>query len=184
MIRTEPIPDTDREGFLPFQKLRTQALKLDRSAFCGAFPVPGLRVVDIGDAARPGDPEATVEPHDIQPQTLVSSGLGALRYLDQIGFLTKRPGNPFPSFISVGRSSNNDIVLAVETVSKLHAYFTIDAGVWQLTDYDSTNGTRLNGHRIESNKATPVGDMDYLQFGKEITAVFMTPETQYAKARG
>ena len=110
---------------------------------------------------------------------MASSGMGALRYLEQVAFLTKRPGNPFPSFISVGRASNNDIVMAVDTISKLHGYFTIEDGVWQLTDYDSTNGTRLNGELIEPNKATPLADMDRLQFGKEITAVFMTPESLY-----
>ncbi len=183
MIRTEPIPNTDNEGFLPFPKLRTQALGQELVEFCGVIAVPAIRIIDIGNAARHGDPEATVEPNRIQLPTMVNSGMGALRYLEQVGFLTKRPGNPFPSFISVGRAANNDIVMAVETVSKLHAFFTIDDDVWQLTDYNSTNGTQLNGEMIEPGKATPVADMDRLQFGTEITAVWLAPESLYAEAR-
>ena len=184
MIRTEPIPDTDADGFLPFPKLRSQALKQDRDEFCSVFTVPGIRVVDTGEAAHHGEPGARDEPKGIRFRTMVRSGMGGLRYLGQVGFLTKRPGNPFPSFVSVGRFPNNDIVLAIESVSKLHAYFTIEDGVWKLTDCDSTNGTRLNGELIEPNKATPLADMDSLQLGTEITAVFMAPESLYATARG
>lgn len=183
MIRIEPIPDTDTEGFLPFAKLRREARQQGQDEFCDVFAVPAIQVVDVGGTARHGDPEATVGP-GIHHHTSISSGVSALRYLEQVSFLTKRPGNPFPSFISLGRAANNDIVIAVDTVSKLHAYFTLDTDGWHLTDYNSTNGTQLNGQLIESNKATPVADRDELPFGTEIAAVFLGPESLYAKARG
>ncbi|HBE24382.1 MAG TPA: forkhead-associated protein, partial [Ktedonobacter sp.] len=35
-----------------------------------------------------------------------------------------------------------------------------------LTDLNSTNATRLNGKRLEPDKATPMNDGDALSFGK------------------
>ena len=184
MIRTEPIPDTDSEGLLPFPKLRSRALGQGQAEFCGVVTVPAIQIIDVGAAARNESPKETEKPDNIHLQTMLRSGRHALRYLGQVGFLTKRSGNPFPSFVSVGRAANNDIVLGIESVSNLHAYFTIVDDAWQLTDHNSTNGTRLNGEVIEPSKATPVADMDELQFGTEIRAVFLAPESLYARARG
>src|SRR5687768_18616867 len=57
--------------------------------------------------------------------------------------LIKKPGAQFGDRITVGRTSNNDIVLAHHTVSRLHVYFRQRDGRWWITDAGSKNGTAL-----------------------------------------
>jgi hypothetical protein len=172
------IPGTDDKGFATLADLREEARQRDAAEFEKRYPVPALHVVDVGSG------EAVEKEHSgVQLLTMLNKGRSALRYLDQVGFLVKRPGNPFPNFVSIGRAANNDIVIAVDTISKLHAYFTFENGAWNLTDYRSTNGTRLNGEPIEPGLPVPIRDGDQLLVGKEVTAVFMTPASLHARAR-
>jgi sigma-B regulation protein RsbU (phosphoserine phosphatase) len=48
----------------------------------------------------------------------------------------------------VGRSDQNDIVLADPSLSRRHAEIYDDGGVWMLTDCGSRNGTLVNGRAI------------------------------------
>jgi hypothetical protein len=183
LIRTEAIPGCDAEGFIQFHTLRKQAEEESVDVFVERYDVPSLYVIDVGKVSE-GDPDATVEPGGIQLLTMMDKGKSAFRYLDQVGFLVKRPTNPFPNFVSVGRSANNDLVIGVETVSKLHAYFTHEGGVWRVTDHRSTNGTQLNGKAVPPETPEPVKDGDRIQVGKEISVVFLEPRSLYARARG
>ena len=58
-----------------------------------------------------------------------------------------------------------------DTVSRLHAALEHIGNTYMLTDLNSTNATRVNGKRLEPDKATPVNDGDTLHFGK-ITCTF------------
>jgi hypothetical protein len=62
--------------------------------------------------------------------------------------IIKRPGNPYPDRMSVGRAFNCDVVLRFPVVSKLHAHFsfTVD-GQLRLTDLGSSNGPDRRGPR-------------------------------------
>lgn len=177
-IQNLTIPGTDEKGFLSLTALREEAQRREAVDFERRYPAPALHVVDVGEGEA-----REKEDSGVQLLTMLNKGTSALRYLDQVGFLVKRPGNPFPNFVSVGRAANNDLVIGVETISKLHAYFTYENGAWNLTDYRSTNGTRLNGAPVEPGQATPVRDGDRLLIGKEVTAVFMTPRALHARAR-
>jgi ribosome-associated protein YbcJ (S4-like RNA binding protein) len=53
--------------------------------------------------------------------------------------------------ITIGRNSNNDIVLDDETVSGEHAAVQLEPEP-SITDLHSTNGTRLNGHDISKEQ--------------------------------
>lgn len=50
--------------------------------------------------------------------------------------------------LTIGREDDNDIQLNDERISRFHAKVQEDAGRLILTDLDSTNGTRVNGHPI------------------------------------
>ncbi len=67
--------------------------------------------------------------------------------------------NPF----SIGRSSKNDLCLSDPTVSGRHAELVELADSFLVRDLDSTNGTFLNGRRVERHEI--VGPNDVLQFG-------------------
>lgn len=47
--------------------------------------------------------------------------------------------------VSIGRLSNNDVVLSDPNVSRKHAELRHDDGRWVLVDLGSTNGTSVNG---------------------------------------
>lgn len=80
--------------------------------------------------------------------------------------IDKRPGNPYPDRVSVGRALNCDLVLRFPVVSKLHAHFSLgNCGELQLTDLGSSNGTWCNGLRLKSGRAMTVVMGDLLSFG-------------------
>src|SRR5690349_3138770 len=62
-----------------------------------------------------------------------------------------------PTPISIGREEDNNIRLNDERVSRFHAKIQEDAGRIILTDLDSTNGTRVNGHPIRM-RVLQIGD--------------------------
>ncbi|HEX2883652.1 MAG TPA: FHA domain-containing protein [Candidatus Limnocylindria bacterium] len=62
---------------------------------------------------------------------------------------------------SIGRNVNNTIYVEDDFVSTNHAMLTFRGRSWFIEDQGSTNGTYVNGHRIER----PVA----LSFGDEIT---------------
>jgi len=168
---------------MSFRTLRTRAKDQELPAFVAGCPAPALLVVNVTSGAPTGDPEATVRAGEsLKP--LLDKDKSAYRYLDEVGFLVKRPGNPFSTFVAVGRADNNDLVLALETVSKFHGYFTCDEGRWLLTDQRSTNGTQVNGQSLEPSTARPLENGDRICFGDEITVVFLTPQALYERTRG
>jgi hypothetical protein len=71
------------------------------------------------------------------------------------------PGVPHLSLrsssVTVGRAEDNDLVLADPEISRHHARLEPDGQSWRAVDLGSTNGTRVNGVRL--NAATiAIGD--------------------------
>jgi hypothetical protein len=60
--------------------------------------------------------------------------------------------------VSIGREDDNDIQLNDDRVSRFHAKMQDDGGQIILTDLDSTNGTRVNGHAVQV-KVLQAGDV-------------------------
>jgi FHA domain-containing protein/double zinc ribbon protein len=53
-----------------------------------------------------------------------------------------------------------------DTTSRIHATLEHIGSTYMVTDLNSTNSTRINGKRVEPDKATPINDGDKLSFGK------------------
>jgi hypothetical protein len=53
-----------------------------------------------------------------------------------------------------------------DTTSRIHATIEHVGSAYTVTDLNSTNSTRINGKRLEPDKATPINDGDKLSFGK------------------
>jgi len=71
----------------------------------------------------------------------------------------------YPKRISIGRSSDKDIVLRAETVSKFHAWLELSiGGTYHVADAGSRNGTRLNGRNVVGGRM-PIAAGDALRFG-------------------
>lgn len=57
--------------------------------------------------------------------------------------------------ILVGRRDTCDIVLRFPNVSSQHCRLTMEQGYWFVTDLNSRNGTKVNGHRVTRKRLDP-----------------------------
>jgi hypothetical protein len=63
-----------------------------------------------------------------------------------------------PAGVTLGRSSRCDVVLDDANVSRQHAELRPRGGSWVLTDLGSTNGSSVNGRRIDAPTVVKPGD--------------------------
>jgi hypothetical protein len=68
-----------------------------------------------------------------------------------------------PGGAVIGRSSEADIVIAANEVSRRHAQILPDRDGWTLSDLNSTNGVRLNGRAL--GVPTRLADGDVIELG-------------------
>ena len=71
---------------------------------------------------------------------------------------------PLDAVNSLGRDVNNSIVVDDSFVSAEHALLTFRGRAWYVEDRGSTNGTWLNGQRVEG--LLPLGYGDEIQVGQ------------------
>jgi pSer/pThr/pTyr-binding forkhead associated (FHA) protein len=71
--------------------------------------------------------------------------------------------------VNIGRGDYNDVVIADPSVSTMHAKLQRRDAIWILTDLGSTNGTFVEGERL--NGEVPLGPGTTLKFG-EVSALF------------
>lgn len=79
---------------------------------------------------------------------------------DQRDRIQHIPINSVP--FRIGRSSELGLCLPVPAISKVHAEIVVVGDKLFLRDLGSTNGTFVNGYRVEST--VPIGEGDLLQF--------------------
>ncbi len=94
-----------------------------------------------------------------------------------VSTIEKSGRNAFKNMVTIGRSVNNDIIIASSSVSKLHAYFRYDAeiGMYSLTDVGSTNGTVYNKETLQPNVPAIVVSRRIIIFGGSVRATYFTP---------
>jgi pSer/pThr/pTyr-binding forkhead associated (FHA) protein len=71
--------------------------------------------------------------------------------------------------VNLGRADYNDVVIPDESVSTAHAKLQRREGMWVLVDLDSTNGTFVDGERVQGESHLPPGAT--VRFG-EVSLVF------------
>jgi len=63
-----------------------------------------------------------------------------------------------PTGATIGRSRQCDVMLDDPNISRSHAEIRPRGGSWVLTDLGSTNGSRLNGRRVDGSELLKPGD--------------------------
>jgi hypothetical protein len=71
---------------------------------------------------------------------------------------------PLDAVTTLGRDVNNSIVVEDPFASTDHAVLTFRGRAWYVEDRDSTNGTFVNGSRVE--RVAPLGFGDTVQVGQ------------------
>ena len=96
----------------------------------------------------------------------------------------KYQGGEFPipegQELVVGRASEFDMVLVEDMVSRKHAIIQVSQGVLTIEDLGSTNGTFVNGERLEKSAELSVGDR--ILIGTSILKVVSTSGDKANKA--
>jgi serine/threonine protein kinase len=83
-------------------------------------------------------------------------------------FLTTADGRQYPvtrGQVTIGRGTDNDIVLPVSQVSRQHASIQCDREACRITDGGSTNGTFVNGFRLPAGAPWLLQPGDVLAIG-------------------
>jgi len=135
-----------------------------RAAFASAFSHPFLVGEGVLHQARPRrvatfDSGRTVSANE---QTLAKRDEHKPLVL-----AVRKVHTTFPSMITVGRTKNNDVVIADVLISKFHAFFRVVDARYELADAGSQNGTRL-GERllVPKGPTVPVRSGDVIHFAQ------------------
>jgi serine/threonine protein kinase len=83
-------------------------------------------------------------------------------------YLSSSDGRHYPVYrgqVTIGRSTDNDIVLPVSQVSRQHATMQCDRETCRIVDGGSTNGTFVNGFRLPAGTPCLVQPGDTLAIG-------------------
>ncbi len=157
------------------------AKKLDKREFVRRYPNPFLAIrVDIDEEAA--EFKTIAASIDMLEQTPTPLPDGA--NTESLAALVKRPGANQFSFITIGRTSNNDVIIGLNSVSKCHAVVHPGDGKYMLSDAGSKNGTAFNGRQLDRNERVPLTSGDVITLSHRVNITFMDPESTYVWLRG
>lgn len=80
--------------------------------------------------------------------------------------LIKKPAAAFPEIITIGRTVQNDVVLANHSVSRLHMYVRYSDGQWWITDAGSKNGSWIEGQKLKARCEVKLSPMALVRVGE------------------
>ena len=90
--------------------------------------------------------------------------------------LVKKPGASFPDRITIGRTGNNDVVIADHSISRLHAYVRKVSAGWIVADAGSKNGSSLRGAKLEPRKELLIASRAVLRLGDVDLTFYLAAE--------
>jgi hypothetical protein len=157
-------------------------LQLGREEFlASAAPAALVRVRSPHDAAESGATTLTLD-QDEQQETIEETlphgkDFPVREEADlEVYPLAKKPGASFPDRITIGRTPNNDIVIADHSVSRLHAYVRHDGKAWLVADAGSKNGSWLDRSSLEARKERKLGTRSVLRIGDVDLRFYLAPD--------
>ncbi|MEE2828337.1 MAG: FHA domain-containing protein [Myxococcota bacterium] len=157
--------------------MRSDASSLDEARFCTIHRHPVLVSLEV-DAGL------------LKPIT-GAQGPGTMRHLQtaQASFapsvvqyvtLDHHVSPPTSRWISIGRTSENDVAVNDYAVSRHHARFRFVEGAgYVIEDLESVNGTAVDGDWIDTSEPVGIRSGQRLRFGR-LSFTFMRPEDFYS----
>lgn len=153
-----------------------------------AGPVEVAELADeeaVSEESAPEGVEEAIAPEAEPEEVMVEEPAGPAPVAKLIS--TTDPSKEFALIFgsnTIGRRSGNDVVLDGDPyVSGAHADITVDERGFWLTDIGSTNGTVLNGARINPNVHMALKSGDDIVFGQSATK-FEIPEDETVEEQG
>ncbi|MBA3397107.1 MAG: FHA domain-containing protein [Deltaproteobacteria bacterium] len=131
------------------------------------------RAVDLG--ADSGDQTLTIDDAGQETMPIGKVSLGDVINIE-VYPLVKKPGASFPDRITIGRTANNDIVLAEASISRLHAYLRRQGAGWVVADGGSKNGSWLRGETLEPRREKPITSRTVLRLGDVDLTFYLAPD--------
>ncbi|MDF1663328.1 MAG: FHA domain-containing protein [Planctomycetota bacterium] len=177
-VQVSPKPAAHRrpvsKSLLQQQKVRPRSMdrfveetrNMPREDFLRFFPHPFLVLLN----AKWGLEANT------KMETLVLSNMNRNTRFGEVAFWivgTEKEGET----IYLGRDEENTIVVKQPSVSRVHAEINDFAGQLWIKDLKSTNGTFVDGERLEGER--PLGDESLIRFGGDCSLQFMVPEKMW-----
>ena len=167
--------------------LRATEGLLDEQAFLGTYPFPFL----VQESTRPSK-----GPVDAQPvptgrtttrltQASVPTGDGfAMGGQVWVYAICPRDPERNEGAVRLGRDPDNDVVIEDDSVSSVHAEFTLefapdDTKQFLVADLDSSNGTFVDGERVPPRTPTQLDDQSSVRFGPAAKFQFFTAPAFY-----
>ncbi len=161
-------------------KFGSSALMVDVTEGPATEPVQGVEGLAPGEdesaeempepemaAAEPGI-EQRAEPGESAEEPAVEEPVTPAAVARLVG--TTEPASEFAIFAGtnrIGRRGDSDVVLTGDPhVSGAHAEIIAEEDKFWLVDVGSTNGTMLNGTRVEPNDRSPLAAGDEIVFGR------------------
>lgn len=83
--------------------------------------------------------------------------------------------------VNIGRAEYNDVVLPDDSVSTVHAKLQRREGIWVVVDLESTNGTIVDGERVEGE--APLAPGAIVRFGT-IQTIFEPTDDEVEAPQG
>lgn len=121
---------------------------------------------------------SNVDKHDVAKTDTTTWQLNALT--EALGDLTLTVSDS----LSIGRGTDNDVVLGSKSVSRNHALLSVLNGELYIKDLDSSNGTFINEKRIEGNKSEPLDADDTVTFASFAFQVIAPSKEVIASTEG
>jgi len=131
--------------------------KMSRAAFVKTFSHPFL-------ASPPPRGRDKDDPENLFPGAWV------------IPIVKRKDGNRLDARVTLGRAGHEDIWIDDGSVSKEHCYFQLDKRGARIADANSTNGTFVNGRRLNPHVTRALCSKDKIGIGEKIELHFFSPE--------
>jgi Mg-chelatase subunit ChlD len=128
----------------------------------GIVVLVGILILFLIFRGKSKKPDAVMRPDTPAPRE--EAAMPRAELIDDKKVVSDQPLELGKRSVKIGRDQTNDIIIAQDTVSSLHAIIEFKEGYFYIEDQRSSNGTRLNNQKIEPDKSLRLKSGDRLKF--------------------